>query len=204
MKYILTTILLFSLLFSCKKEKPDIENPDILDTSIFNQIKSHYVYNNKETNIIEQKSDSITNINIQQHSGGDDGYYMTIMSVSIPTKGDFGIYYSDFNGDNIDDTLVAVNTEGGYGGGNVWWVDYFIFLKNNDQHKLVTIKSNWDINNCSGFFNLKKIEKNILLGTSSCYTKEDGRCCPSLKFNTQIQFSDNKFSVISNNPSNKD
>ncbi len=122
---------------------------------------------------------------------------MTLMSISIPLKGKRGIYFNDLNSDKQEDVLVIVNTEGGGGGGNVWWIDYFVFLEEKTNYQLIKPITNWQINDCQGYFSLEKIEDNTLIGNSYCYTSEDGRCCPSLEYRTKIKLINKQFKVTS-------
>ena len=174
-----------------------------LDTYITKEIIDYYNENfGKGLVFSESKNDSLRHLNYRSIPEGDEEYGWTMMSVDIPRKSNSKyIYKGDINNDGEIDIIVPVNTEGGGGGGNVWWLDYFIFLKQkNSTYKFAIEKNNWEseITGCSdnGFMHIDRIEKSIIYAESSCYTSEDGRCCPSLSFKTKLKFENNSLVVI--------
>jgi len=173
-----------------------------LDENITKFIVDYYNDNyGKETILVETKGDSLRNLAYYakpEYEGEAHGFGQ--MFADIPRlANEQHIYYGDLNNDGAEDIIVPVNTEGGGGGGNVWWVDLFVFLKQDSHYKFLVTETNWGLPGCTnnGFMFITKIENNIIYGESLCYAEDDGRCCPSLRFNVTLKLENKDFVLVS-------
>ena len=198
MKSIIYTLIIISLLSCNFKEKDSIGNQKkIINNSVIKDIEKYYQDDyGKEFKLFKTATDSVIDIYYKNIPINKDDYVGIQMRIEIPKKGK-GILYGDLNNDKIKDIIVTVNTQGGGAGGNVWWNDIFVFLKKGDKYSLSTVNTNWDISGCDrGFVFIEEIKENIIKGTSSCYSEDDGRCCPSLTYETRLQLLNNKIVTI--------
>lgn len=113
-----------------------------------------------------------------------------LISISIPTgKTNEAIYSGDLNEDSKEDKIIAVHTEGGGGGGNTASTDFFIFVSQDGKFAFQAVQAGNELSGCPdnyGYFIPGKIEDNAFKGESYCYAETDGRCCPSLHFDTEL------------------
>ena len=170
-----------------------------LDLEVTKVMEDYYNDNfGKGTKLVTIKNDSVLDHTYYSIPESEEDYSGFLMGASMPVRvNDSSIVYGDLNNDGLDDMIVLVNTEGGGGGGNVWWVDYFVYLKADEGYQFKTVQTNWEMSGCTGFFGIDKIENNVIYGESTCYAEEDGRCCPSLSYLTQLKFENNDFTVLS-------
>ena len=105
------------------------------------------------------------------------------------TKEIIEIFLKTFDKDEPVDLIVSIDTEGGGGGGNVYWNDLFVFLSKNGKFALTSFIDSPEVRGCrAGQFFPDKIENGLILGTSFCFTENDPRCCPSLEYLTTVTF----------------
>ena len=119
-----------------------------------------------------------------------------LINVNIPkSEMTSANFMGDLNKDGQEDRIIIVHTEGGGTGGNYSSDDYFVFLSQNYKYQFSSITSNKELSGCpgnDGYFIPNKIEGGRFLGESYCYAEGDGRCCPSLHFDTEVILKDNK------------
>jgi hypothetical protein len=181
---------------------------DLADKNIVQSIKDYYQINfGKGARLEEVTNDTInvlTYYNIpnkgDEYGGFLDGFLISITIPLIKNQELFGaipILEGDVNKDQKKDLVISVHTEGGGGGGNVASQDIFVFVYEKEKYKLVNVTSEGDVCGCNGNFRARKIENNFLVGHSSCYTEDDARCCPSLHYETKVEFENGKLNFVS-------
>jgi hypothetical protein len=172
------------------KNKLDKKITDI----IANYYQEKYGQGNRMEKIVNDSILEYTYYNIPKETDEYDGH---LISILIPIKnqnlfGSNSILHGDINNDNKDELIVTVHTEGGGTGGNIYSQDIFVFILKNNNYELVNVTGDNEISGCTGDFRISKIENNLIVGHSSCYTENDARCCPSEFFETKILFKNNK------------
>lgn len=197
-------------LFACKQINDQHEGKNTIDKEILEQIKSHYqtIYG-KGTRIEETNSDSILNIIYYKIPTDSDDYDGFLIDISIPKKSNMDLFsansilYGDLNNDKIEEIVISVHTEGGGSGGNNWAQDIFVFEKIKGNYQMNSITPDGDICGCEGgSFRAKEITNGFLIGKSSCYKDDDPRCCPSIKYKTQVELANNKLKISSKTETN--
>jgi hypothetical protein len=154
----------------------------------------------------EKSTDSTFKMSFYNLTKDEDDYYDFLFSAQIPTQTSSNksmgrsILKGDLNKDGIEDLVISVYTEGGGGGGNIGWDDIFIFLNKQGKPVLSSVNQSDQITGCSGGgqFSVEKIVNGYLIGTSQCYTNDDSRCCPSLKYITKLHLKNEKLVFFSN------
>lgn len=129
----------------------------------------------------------------------DEGF--TLMRILVPKEIDEDspeILFPDFNQDGLEDIIIEVYREGGWGGGNVYDREIFVFKNQENDFELKSVNNSKNLTDCtSGQFALEGLKDGKLIGTSYCYAPEDGHCCPSLKYNTILHEEDWKLKHLS-------
>jgi hypothetical protein len=119
-----------------------------------------------------------------------DSTMQWLISIDIPKlNAESGKFYSDLNKDKVKDLIIVVHTEGGGGGGNIASDDFFTFTSKDDKYLFNSVTTSSELSGCPdnyGYFIATEIRNNTLIGTSACYTEDDGRCCPSLQYKTEV------------------
>jgi len=106
----------------------------------------------------------------------------------------------DLNQDKVKDYLVKVVDEGGGGGGNMALISYYLFASQNGKYVCSSIRSAEELCGCQdnyGYFIAERIHNHVVKGISHCYAENDGRCCPSLKYESVASFQDGGLHLIS-------
>lgn len=196
----LCVIIIYLINTSCTSIDTTTEDNPCLHDNFISKIKEYYQieYGKGLNRVIENNDDEI-HVAYYNIPEGEEDFAYTQMAIYIPKalKSE-AIKEADINNDTLKDLIISIHTEGGGGGGNVWWTDLFVFInKGNNRYELTTTKTNWEISGCHGYFFLEDIKNNTFMGTSFCYAQEDGRCCPSLTYNTHLKFNNKTFEVIS-------
>lgn len=175
-----------------------------IDAELLKGIKEYYSNKfKKNTRLEEANNDSTYQLVYYNIPNENDRVDRFLISILIPLKsnmnllGSVPILVGDINNDNNADLVVIVHTEGGGNGGNVWAKDIFTFIKQTDGFKLIDVTDDHSISGCVGNFSAVRIENNKVIGTSSCYDDDDPRCCPSLKFDTEVYLKENKLNFHS-------
>jgi len=170
-------------------------------------IKNYYedIYS-KGARTEETSTDSTGGIvyyNIPKNKDDYDGY---LVDITIPQKIGINLYesnpilFGDLDHDNKEEMIMTVHTEGGGGGGNIASQDVFVFRKSNDSLEILCTVPDGSLCNCSdGMFRSKKIEKGLIIGISSCYKEDDGRCCPSVQSVSAVSLSGNTLKSVKGN-----
>jgi len=216
MKNMTTIAMLLILLGSCgqltdksskqvnQNEETNQVKDDKLDKTVVQSIKDYYQINfGKGSRLKESTNDTIIELTYYNIPDKDDEHDGFLISITIPlTKNQelfsaIPILEGDLNKDQKNDLVISVHTEGGGGGGNVWSQDIFVFIYDNEKYKLVNVTSDRDVCGCNGNFRVRKIENNLIVGSSSCYAEDDARCCPSLHYETKVAFENNKLKYVS-------
>ena len=183
---------------SCNFKNTKIHGPDtsFLEDKIVEEIAKYYheIYADENILVLET-SDSVVDITYFEDASNTESFENYRAHIEIPIKNESDqILYGDLNKDHNDDLIVGVFIEGGGGGGNMYWVDYFVFLKRENNYLLSTVVSNREISDCdNGFIYFEKIEDNRIIGTTSCFVEGDSRCCPSIHYKTVLEFVDESF-----------
>src|SRR5690606_19615102 len=102
----------------------------------------------------------------------------------------------DLNADQIDDLVLKVSS---YTGGNTEYLDLFVFIREGNDWILKSKieSSDTKLKGCEiGQFIPQKIENNLLIGESLCFTEDDPRCCPSIKRIRKLKWSNNTFVAV--------
>lgn len=166
---------------------------------ILSEIKTYYQkeystdLEGNNTKCETEVSDSIYHITYRHVPTRQDPTDYFLIAIYIPTK-DKNLIYGDLNGDQRQDLVVAVGTEGGGTGGNgISWRDLFVFLQQKDELVFSGVTRDYDLTDCTdGYFYPQKIDGGYLIGQSICYKTEDPRCCPSLKYDTKVKWVQNQ------------
>ncbi len=170
--------------------RPSVRQRNELTDSILAQIKNYYIGQfDQKTRLTEEITDSTIEWSFSSLPLNKGDYDGVLLSVYVPTaKNMRGVLEGDMNRDGRSDLVVSVHTEGGGGGGNMYWDDHFLFIgAEQNGYKLTDIKSDGEINGCGGgYLYPEKIEHGIIYGRADCYADEDGHCCPSLHYAVQI------------------
>lgn len=194
----MTRVLILSLLlFSCGQSptnKETVSDKSFEISKAIPQVIEHYNEEYKGIGkMTQEKTDTaveITYYNIPSKEDSSNNFLLTAYISTV--KNDY--VFGDLDNDGIDEVVLSVNTEGGGGGGNVWWNDIFLFKKVSDSFKLITSIESPKICGCeSGNFYPKTIQNGSLLGTSSCWDKNDAHCCPSLEYESTIKLKQTQF-----------
>jgi hypothetical protein len=177
------------------------------DSSVLADIKGYYLKTyGQDTRMEEKSTDSTLELSFYNLTKDEDDYYDFLFSAQIPKQTSSNISMArsilkgDLNKDGIEDLVISIYTEGGGSGGNIGWDDIFIFLNKQGKPVLLSVNQSDQITGFSGdcqFF-AEKIENGYLIGTSQCYTKDDSRCCPSLKYITKLQLKNEKLVFYNN------
>ena len=103
----------------------------------------------------------------------------------------------DLNGDGKEDMILLLSTQSG---GNTEFLDLLIFIHQEGKGPVlekVYPSSDPELKGCEiGQFIPEKIEQGIITGQSLCFTDSDPRCCPSLKYSTQLKWMNGKLNFI--------
>lgn len=187
--------------------KTNFENKNSgLSQEILKEIKKYYQQKyGTEARIDEENTDSLSCItyhSISNEKDGTNSFRIAIYIAKNDSKFLFGanpIISGDLNNDRFNDLVVNVHTEGGGEGSNgIWWNDIFVFLNQNGKYRLTTIKKDTELVDCDeGHFLISKIENGYLIGNSSCYSKTDALCCPSLNYLTKSKLQNDKLEFVS-------
>ncbi|GAA4470068.1 hypothetical protein GCM10023093_30560 [Nemorincola caseinilytica] len=168
---------------------------------VLQEIKDHYQkeYGSK-ARLEEENSDTLLEMTYYAIPTKEDRYDGYLIAISIPKKpqefcGASALLHGDLNNDGTADLAISVHTEGGGGGGNMASQDIFLYENIGGHYQLNSVTSDGDICGCDeygGYFRATGIENGLLTGTSSCYTKDDPRCCASLAYDTKVRLDGNK------------
>jgi hypothetical protein len=205
MKIITVIIMSLILLGACSqltnmspKQLNQIKN-DKLDMTIVQSIKDYYQITYGQGTRLEEFADAaairLTYYNTPDKDEENDG---RIIMITIPLMKDqelFGaipILEGDLNKDLKNDLVISVHTEFG----NSASQDIFIFINENEKYRLATVKGHQHVSGCTGYFWARKIENNLIVGNSSCYSGDDAMCCPSIHYETKVAFDNNELKYV--------
>jgi len=173
---------------------------DKLVMTIVQSIKNYYQITYGQSTRLEEFADDaaikLTFYNIPEKDEENDG---RIIMITIPLVKDQELYGAipilegDLNKDMKNDLVISVHTE--YG--NSASQDIFIFINENEKYRLASVTSNQNVSGCMGYFWARKIENNLIVGNSSCFTGDDAICCPSLHYKTKVAFDNNGLKYVS-------
>ena len=192
---IYTLILICILFIQCDDKKSSSvdklkseRNKLIIENCFAEKIQKYYA-NGEGSNLKLEinKSDSINDLIFK------DNENFPLMLIKIPKKNTSNskkqILFTDINNDELQDIIINVHREGGWGGGNVFDNEIFIFKNEKNNFILKSANNSRTLTDCKfGHFSLRNIENDKLTGISYCYAPEDGHCCPSLKYETLLKF----------------
>ncbi|HLS11121.1 MAG TPA: FG-GAP repeat protein [Flavobacteriaceae bacterium] len=186
-------VFFFLLLISCNKNDKQAQNNPFLEIAVIKELEQYYHQKYKEGNrVVREESEGIITIDYFKNAYNENNYESFVLRIEIPKEKESEyILTGDLNNDNTADLIVGVFTEGGGYGGKIYWIDYFVFLKKENNYHLTTVKSNRELSECeAGFVYFNKIEKNIIKTTESCFVERDSRCCPSLHYYVVLEVVD--------------
>jgi len=173
---------------------------DKLDMTIVQSIKDYYQIIYGQGTRLEEFADAaaikLTYYNTPDKDEENDGRIIMITIPLIKDQEIFGaipILEGDLNKDLKDDLVISVHAEFG----NSASQDIFIFINENEKYRLATVKGHQDVSGCTGYFWARKIENNLIVGNSSCYSGDDAMCCPSLHYKTKVAFDNNELKYVS-------
>ena len=163
-----------------------VNDSQFIDNYIINAIIDHY--KSSTTKMETEKTDTLLTISFRNIPSEDDAFDGIGLRVYISKmKKDY--IFGDIDNDGVPDLIVSIDTEGGGGGGNVYWNDLFVFLSKNGKFALTSFIDSPEVRGCrAGQFFPDKIENGLILGKSICWAENDPRCCPSLEYLTTITF----------------
>ena len=163
-----------------------VNDSQFIDNYIINAIIDHY--KSSTTKMETEKTDTLLNISFRNIPSEDDAFDGIGLRIYISKmKKDY--IFGDIDNDGVPDLIVSIDTEGGGGGGNVYWNDLFVFLSKNGKFALTSFIDSPEVRGCrAGQFFPDKIENGLILGNSFCFAENDPHCCPSLEYLTTITF----------------
>ena len=163
-----------------------VNDSQLIDNYIINALIDHY--KGSTTKMETKKTDTLLTISFRNMPSEDDAFDGIGLRIYISKmKKDY--IFGDIDNDGVPDLIVSIDTEGGGGGGNVYWNDLFVFLSKNGKFALTSFIDSPEVCGCrAGQFFPDKIENGLILGNSICWAENDGRCCPSLEYLTTITF----------------
>ncbi|APU69560.1 hypothetical protein [Christiangramia flava] len=172
--------------FLAKKSVNDT-NTISVSNHIVEKIKNYYL--NGEGAKFQFESNDFDSLKELIFKSSDN---FTLMRIEIPKKEIISdsiraILFPDFNNDGLKDVVINVYREGGWGGGNVFDNEIFVFKNEENSFILKSVNNSKKLTDCdTGQFSLVGLKKGKLIGNSFCYTPDDGHCCPSLKYYTVL------------------
>lgn len=98
----------------------------------------------------------------------------------------------DINGDNTEDVIGAVHTEGP---GNSYSTDYFVFTRDKGVFTLREVTYEYEMG-VSGNCSLNQIKDGIVYGTTLDWHETDSRAYPTLKYAIKLKFVKGKLQLI--------
>ena len=179
-----------------------------IQNSVVKKIQNYYINGEgDELKLETNKSDSLIELIFKNNNA------ITMMRIEIPkvlhSDSTGPILLQDFNSDGLKDVVVSVYREGGWGGGNVFDTEIFVFKNEKNDYILKSVNYSKNLTNCnSGQFSLEGLKNGKLAGTSFCYSPDDAHCCPSLEYRTILSEENWKLkhfrsTMISKNASSK-
>lgn len=184
-------ITIIGLFISCINPNKPVNQKNLshhIDDHIIHEITQYYIQGDGQPYSYQiTKSDSSLALIFNDES-------FSVMSIEIPavySDSSGQIISADFNHDKTEDLIISVSLEGGWAGGNVFDLDYFIFIKQDGSYILSSVNNAKSLTDCeSGIFELDGFINGQLTGISYCYDPYDGNCCPSLKYKTILDIED--------------
>jgi len=171
-----------------------------LDKTIVQSIKDYYhITYGQDTRLEEFTDGAAIKLTYYSTPDKDEENGGRIIVITIPLIKDqelFGaipILEGDLNKDLKNDLVISVHTESG----NSASQDIFLFINEKETYRLATVTSHQDVSGCIGYFWARKIENNLIVGYSSCYSGDDAKCCPSLHYKTKVAFENNELKYVS-------
>ena len=206
MKIITVIIISLILLGACaqltnnsSRQLNQIKN-DKLDMAVVQSIKNYYQITYGQGTRLEEVVDTAAiKLTYYNTPDKDEEHGDRIIMITIPLIKDqelFGaipILEGDLNKDLKNDLVISVHTEFG----NSASQDIFIFINENENYRLATVTGHQDVSGCIGYFWARKIENNLIVGNSSCFSGDDAMCCPSLHYKTKVAFDNNQLKYVS-------
>lgn len=185
--------VILGLFISCINPNKPVNHKNLshhIDDHIIHEISQYYIQGDGRPYSYQiTKSDSSLALIFKDES-------FRVMYIQLPTiysDSSLQIISADFNNDKTEDLIISVSLEGGWAGGNVFDLDYFVFIKQDGSYILSSVNNAKSLTDCeSGIFELEDIINGQLTGISYCYAPNDGNCCPSLKYKTILEIEDGK------------
>lgn len=105
----------------------------------------------------------------------------------------------DLNGDTLTDAIVDYsllpNAEKNGGGNAIGEISGLIYFENSGEQLIVRDHTQEFPGNFGSRNELQKIENGIIFLKKYAYTEEDGRCCPSIPYLTELKIIDGKWTL---------
>lgn len=188
----LTDVPVFVNSPSVTTSKPEVVSTQdsTLDKTIVNLILAHVISENKRNNPKLTKNETTDYAEYQFNFGEGitTSYYFSKLKKDN--------VWGDLNVDGQADLIVKLSSNSG---GNTEYLDLLIFLKDTTGWKLALIKAASDekLKGCEiGSFVPLRIERGLVYCEAYCFTNEDPRCCPSLKYKTTLKWENNNLFFV--------
>ncbi len=193
------------LLPTDKNASIDVLGDALVDGKISKAIIQHYQNLYKEDGRMDtpevNSQDSTLDVTFYFKATEDEEEHW-MMTIRVPLYKSRYLY-GDINGDQVEEVVASVQTEGGGGGGNVGWNEIFVLRPSADGFSVIAYYPSYEICGCEGgLFYPERIASGTLKGKTLCpsATYFEPRCCPSDAFNSVLRWNGNSLAFQSKTP----
>jgi hypothetical protein len=168
-------------------DEPEVGDP--IAREIVDQLIAHHTSVNKEYRNVQEEENSILSLTFYENESD-----MPVEWIYMPLfKSDY--LFGDLDMDSDEDVLVRY--EGG-AGGSASWGYLAVFLTNEEAYTLAGVHYDFDACSCPGetdpaSFTPIEIANGAIIGETTCYDKDDARCCPSITKRNKVRYQNKQF-----------